>query len=224
MEVSDNSSQEDMCLAPLLSDALPSRQGAIEHKKIIESRWFSRRWTLQELLAPQALQFYDQNWTIIGTQKSLADHISTAAGFAYPPTATSVAAKMSWAFKSETTRPENIAYCLLGLLDVNMPLLYGEGDKAFLRLQQEIIKSSNDQFIFAWTREDSLFNGIIAYSPADFKDSVNVMPDEIPGLPQSPYSTTKLGIRDWTHSYSGGLTQLTLLLARSFFLCKGSVT
>ncbi|KAG7006581.1 hypothetical protein G7Y79_00014g037560 [Physcia stellaris] len=142
------------------------------------------------------LQSKVQNWLKIGIRKSLADHISTAAGFAFPPIATSVDAKMSWAPKRETTRPEDIAYCLLGLFDVNMPLLYGEGDKAFLRLQQEIIKSSNDQFIFAWTREDSLFNGIIAYSPADFKDSTDVMPCEMPGLPQSPYSIMNLGIRD----------------------------
>ena len=62
MHVSDDSSPEDMCLSPLLSDALPSRQGAIEHKQIIESRWFSRDWTSQELLAPQALQFFNQKF------------------------------------------------------------------------------------------------------------------------------------------------------------------
>jgi hypothetical protein len=62
----------------------------------------------------------------------------------------SVAKKMSWAAHRETTKPEDIAYCLLGIFDVNMPLLYGEGQKAFMRLQEEIIKRSNDLSIFAW--------------------------------------------------------------------------
>jgi hypothetical protein len=57
---------------------------------------------------------------------------------------------MSWASKRVTTRPEDVAYCLLGIFGINMPLLYGEGDKAFLRLQEEIIKTSDDHSIFAW--------------------------------------------------------------------------
>lgn len=55
---------------------------------------------------------------------------------------------MSWASGRVTTREEDIAYCLLGIFDVNMPLLYGEGGKAFMRLQEEIIKRSNDLSIF----------------------------------------------------------------------------
>jgi len=61
----------------------------------------------------------------------------------------SVAQKMSWASQRVTTRPEDIAYCLLGIFEINMPMLYGEGEKAFLRLQEEIIKRSNDLSIFA---------------------------------------------------------------------------
>jgi hypothetical protein len=60
----------------------------------------------------------------------------------------SVAEKMSWASKRKTTRLEDTAYCLMGLFDVNMPLLYGEGRKAFYRLQLEIIKNSPDESIF----------------------------------------------------------------------------
>lgn len=61
-----------------------------------------------------------------------------------------VARRMSWASGRETTRIEDQAYCLMGIFGVNMPLLYGEGGAAFLRLQQEIIKSSSDHSIFAW--------------------------------------------------------------------------
>ena len=53
----------------------------------------------------------------------------------------SIAARMSWASKRETTRTEDMAYCLMGLFDINMPLLYGEGDKAFFRLQEEILRT-----------------------------------------------------------------------------------
>ena len=56
---------------------------------------------------------------------------------------------MSWAAKRETTRPEDIAYCLMGIFNVNMALLYGEGRKAFIRLQEEILKSTDDESLFA---------------------------------------------------------------------------
>jgi hypothetical protein len=61
-----------------------------------------------------------------------------------------VAVKMSWASKRQTSRVEDLAYCLMGLFDVHMLLLYGEGQNAFLRLQLEIIKVSDDETIFAW--------------------------------------------------------------------------
>lgn len=63
----------------------------------------------------------------------------------------SIAEKMSWAAQRTTTRIEDLAYCLLGLFDLNIPVLYGEGHRAFQRLQQEIVRASNDQSIFAWS-------------------------------------------------------------------------
>jgi hypothetical protein len=82
-----------------------------------------------------------------------------------------VAEKMSWAANRQTTRPEDTAYCLLGIFDVNMPLLYGEGERAFSRLQEEIMKRSNDNTIFFWTPswpEKQHFYGMLARSPKDF--------------------------------------------------------
>ncbi|GES61640.1 HET-domain-containing protein [Aspergillus terreus] len=67
-----------------------------------------------------------------------------------PVSSASIARRMAWAAHRQTTRPEDVAYCLMGLFSVNMPMLYGEGDKAFLRLQEEIMKQSDDQSIFAW--------------------------------------------------------------------------
>jgi len=87
----------------------------------------------------------------------------------------SVALKMSWASKRETTRAEDMAYCLMGLFDINMPLLYGEGGaKAFRRLQEEVMRQTDDHSIFYWrdpTANRSTFRGLLARSPAEFRDS-----------------------------------------------------
>ena len=83
-----------------------------------------------------------------------------------------VAQIISWAAYRTTTRVEDRAYSLIGLLDVNMPMLYGEGKKAFHRLQLEIIRSSNDQSIFAWGHNSEYvrIGSILADDPSDFKD------------------------------------------------------
>ncbi|KAF6832212.1 hypothetical protein CPLU01_06311 [Colletotrichum plurivorum] len=124
------------------------------------SRWFSRGWTLQELLAPpwaENVLFYNDKWERIGSRSSLCKDLSTLTGISefilldsprYRDC--SVAQRMSWASRRETTRVEDTAYCLLGLFDINMPLLYGEKDRAFRRLQEEIMKVSTDQTLFAW--------------------------------------------------------------------------
>ena len=94
------------------------------------SRWFTRGWTLQELLAPRNITFYDREWTEIGTRWSLRDEISSATGITQDhilnPEKACIAVKMSWAARRTTTRLEDEAYCLLGLFDLNMSLLYGE--------------------------------------------------------------------------------------------------
>jgi hypothetical protein len=91
----------------------------------------------------------------------------------------SVAQRMSWVSGRLTTRTEDIAYCLLGIFDVNMPLLYGEGSKAFRRLQEEIVKHNNDATIFAWNPDGSLQNhklcSIFAPSPAMFSGSSRIV-------------------------------------------------
>ena len=120
-----------------------------------KSKWFTRGWTLQELLAPSDLVFFDQSWTDIGTKTSLRNEISeithidpeTLLGEDF--TRCSIATRMSWASHRITTREEDIEYCLLGLFGVNMPTLYGEGKAAFTRLQHNIIQLSTDHTIFA---------------------------------------------------------------------------
>ncbi|KAK5661794.1 hypothetical protein OQA88_9896 [Cercophora sp. LCS_1] len=145
------------------------------------SRWFSRGWTLQELIAPQDLDFFDNNWKKFGSKLSMADSLSSITGIPSMVLSgrrvlsdCSVAMRMSWAASRQTTRAEDIAYCLLGIFDVHMPLIYGEGRGAFRRLQEEIVKRYNDLSLFAWEqpseaeREGPQFLDLFAASPAAF--------------------------------------------------------
>jgi len=123
---------------------------------IMASKWFTRGWTLQELIAPVSVEFFARDWTPIGTKEELSDALSHITGIDEPTLKgrdvkeVSVAKRMSWASKRVTTRIEDLAYCLIGIFGVNLPLLYGEGERAFIRLQEEIMKSSDDQSLFAW--------------------------------------------------------------------------
>ncbi|KAL8934367.1 MAG: hypothetical protein Q9216_005947 [Gyalolechia sp. 2 TL-2023] len=123
-----------------------------------ESVWFERGWTLQELLAPRYMEFYDRNWNFMGTKESLADFLESVTGIAksYLTGASdfrqaSVATRMSWMAGRTTTLAEDIAYGMLGLLNINMTIYYGEGPKAFMRLQKTLMENSTDETIFAWT-------------------------------------------------------------------------
>ena len=168
----------------------------ISHKKtkdhrehFARSRWFTRGWTLQELLAPSRLIFFDHNWEPIGSRSALSKEISsiTRVGEEYfQPDAdmgsvrrslstASVSERMSWLSRRKTTRVEDLAYCMLGIFDVNIPLLYGEGHKAFIRLQEEILRVSNDHTIFCWTWDPrhvpSHWASMLSPSPRTFEDS-----------------------------------------------------
>ncbi|KAI1078760.1 heterokaryon incompatibility protein-domain-containing protein [Whalleya microplaca] len=121
------------------------------------SRWFFRGWTLQELVAPFDVVFYSHPWNYIGTKLGLNEIIESITGIHklvlshdIPISEISVATRMHWANKRQTTRVEDMAYSLLGIFDVNMTLLYGEGSKAFGRLQEQILRATEDHTIFLW--------------------------------------------------------------------------
>ncbi|KAF5350749.1 hypothetical protein D9758_010379 [Tetrapyrgos nigripes] len=168
------------------------------------SRWFERGWTLQELLAPEYIVFFDKDWTKIGTRWSLRDVISVVTNIPIdvlegrPIDKYSVAQKMSWAAFRETTRPEDESYCLMGIFSVSMPPIYGEGgEKAFMRLQQEIIRVSDDRSIFAWISEQGGERGLLARSPWEFRYSGQVRAsstDAIIGNSPSSYSFNNNGL------------------------------
>ena len=121
------------------------------------ARWHSRGWTLQELIASLFVIFVACDWRTIGTKQDLAPLLEEITGVPRQVltrethfSAVSVAERMSWASGRSTTRVEDKAYCLMGLFNVNMPTLYGEGRQAYYRLQQEIMKQSFDTSLFAW--------------------------------------------------------------------------
>lgn len=121
------------------------------------SRWFTRGWTLQELIAPRYLVFLSSDWKLLAKRSELAAVIEQITGIEdevltgwKPLRAVSVAKRMSWASGRQTTRVEDEAYALMGIFDIDMPTLYGEGARAFHRLQEEILRRIPDQSIFAW--------------------------------------------------------------------------
>jgi hypothetical protein len=178
-----------------------------------KSRGFTRGWTLQELIAPREVEFFSKEWNKLGCRSSLFREISEITRIGHSVLrdnknalqGKSIAQKMSWASRRCTTRSEDMAYCLMGLFDVNMPLLYGEGTKAFIRLQEEILKRSNDQSLFAWTaprpdgtdKAETLVGGFLASSPSYFEHSHHYVPCNHPSRLlrlTRPYSMTNMGL------------------------------
>ncbi|KAI5926377.1 heterokaryon incompatibility protein-domain-containing protein [Camillea tinctor] len=166
-------------------------------------RWFSRGWTLQELIAPRHVKFYidelakkgchknknvDRRWISIGSKKDLVGALSIVTRIDSPILLSeqsldsiSVAGRMSWAAGRQTSREEDIAYCLMGIFGVNMPMLYGEGSKAFQRLQEEIMRESDDHSLFVWRAKPESarrfpYRGLLADSPDEFVYSEGIEP------------------------------------------------
>ncbi|KAI0539386.1 hypothetical protein GGR58DRAFT_524670 [Xylaria digitata] len=181
------------------------------------SRWFSRGWTLQELIAPPCVVFYTRAWSRIGTRSALESIIAEITGISINALNGdnldnfAVAEKMSWASWRTTTRVEDEAYCLLGLFGVSMPLIYGEGNKAFRRLQ-EIIRQSDDESIFACELSafgsKSSLGGVIeqsrllALSPRNFRSSGGFRRSKMtcglngePLTSTSPFMVTNKGVQ-----------------------------
>ncbi|KAI4246670.1 MAG: hypothetical protein LQ352_006334 [Teloschistes flavicans] len=191
----------DYCYAHL-ADLDPAwKEGDRKTEDLRQCRWFRRGWTLQELLAPSNIHFFDSEWCYLGDKHTLLDQISSATGIdtVYIKDRTqirkaSVAARMSWAAHRQTTRLEDEAYCLMGLFNVNMPLLYGERHKAFKRLQYEIATSTDDESLFAWHAVLPQ-SGIFAPSPKAFAMSGDMIQTFRPRIEREPYVITNRGLR-----------------------------
>ncbi|KUI68341.1 Vegetative incompatibility protein HET-E-1 [Cytospora mali] len=135
-----------VCLA-LLSDV----ENADGDEGFMNSRWFTRGWTLQELLAPDDVRFFDRGWLELGSKLSLEHRhlISRVTSIPEifllknaPLSLASVAERLSWAARRNTTRTEDSSYCLLGIFDITMPLLYDASLEETSPQQQETFKGA----------------------------------------------------------------------------------
>lgn len=121
---------------------------------IRSSEWFTRGWTLQELIAPASVEFFSSEGKRLGDKRSMEQQVSEITGIPVqalrgdPLSSFSTTERMSWATKRTTLLDEDLAYCLMGIFDVHMPLIYGEGKKALNRLSEEIDKASK-----GWLRQ-----------------------------------------------------------------------
>ncbi|OSD01110.1 HET-domain-containing protein [Trametes coccinea BRFM310] len=161
--------QADVCFA-FLYDVDERKAVDDPFEALSHSKWFTRGWTLQELVAPSEVLFLGSKWRVFGTKSTLAEAISLVSDIEIeilthtkPLSSISVARRMSWASHRQTTRVEDVAYSLMGIFNVNIPIIYGEGSKAFYRLQEAIVREIPDQSIFAWGDLDD-------YHPDAFPD------------------------------------------------------
>lgn len=221
----------EVCFA-YLEDVGDDHDPRLKDSRFRRSRWFTRGWTLQELISPAVVVFVSKDWNVLGTKESLADVVEEVTGIDRDVLAhttsldsVSVARRMSWASKRQTTREEDRAYSLMGIFGVNMATIYGEGANAFVRLQEEIIKHVPDQSIFAWgpilyddevlyrnlgpysTNDDSRYwqsRNLFAWSPDAFVSSANItsiplqtLRDRLVSTPLtfSEYTASSFGLR-----------------------------
>ncbi|KAI0799970.1 heterokaryon incompatibility protein-domain-containing protein [Fomes fomentarius] len=202
-------SEAQVCYAFLDDVPDSSRQDpTVEASSFRKSKWFERGWTLQELIAPTVVFLMSQNWQRLGTKRFFAETIEQITGIDRAVLIherflddVSVARRMSWAARRRTTLVEDRAYSLMGIFGVNMPTIYGEREKAFVRLQLEIIRQSPDQSIFAWgtmiayqdleNNKNSLsdhhewasgYRCLLASEPGLFASCENIEPISIDGL------------------------------------------
>jgi hypothetical protein len=196
--------QAEVCyayLADVPSDIFNHLAGCIG-PEFTRCKWFIRGWTLQELIAPSKVIFLDKEWQEMGTKSSLQDDLSKITSIPVNVLSgddglerVSVAQRMSWATNRKTSRVKDRAYSLMGIFGINMPLLYGEGKRAFVRLQEEIMKVSDDHSIFAWKSKDQDHGGLLATSPDAFEESADIILGHNPSnTTNSPWNVSNKGI------------------------------
>ncbi|KAI6155055.1 heterokaryon incompatibility protein-domain-containing protein, partial [Pisolithus tinctorius] len=140
------------------------------------SEWFRRGWTLQELLAPQTVLFYTQNWSLYKdltpsnhkTDVAVLEELERVTGIEtrfltnFSPGLDDARSRLQWAALRHTTRPEDIAYSLFGIFNLHLPVLYGEpAENALGRLLSEIISQSGDISVLDWVGEASSFHSCL---------------------------------------------------------------
>jgi hypothetical protein len=145
-----------------------------------EDVWFTRGWTLQELLAPWRMKFYGANWIPLTSNINDKENMELMAALSgatriplddlrhFQPGTKNVHQKMMWASTRTTTRIEDVAYSLIGIFDVTMMIAYGEGKRAFHRLMEAIVHKCDEWQIFAWAGPSSSDSAAFPDSPRGF--------------------------------------------------------
>ncbi|KAH7077543.1 heterokaryon incompatibility protein-domain-containing protein [Paraphoma chrysanthemicola] len=154
-----------------------------------EQRWFTRGWTLQELLASSDALFFNHRRKYMGDKTTLGLWLSEKTGIPLealqgaPLSEFSIEERLSWAKHRQTKREEDAAYSLLGIFGVSMPLVYGEGrDNAYNRLLTAVISASQSR---------ELVQRYGSYLPSTERPSLakNVgKPPDVPGTMIGPSS------------------------------------
>ncbi|KAK4664723.1 uncharacterized protein QC763_0073680 [Podospora pseudopauciseta] len=194
-----------LCVVYLEDFALTDGQLTPTKADLQPCRWFTRGWTLQELVAPRDIIFHDCNWTQCGSKVQLLNILYRITSIDITILQSSdklyqvpVAQKMSWAAKRNTTRIEDMAYCLLGIFGIHMPLIYGEREKAFLRLQEHIAQKTNDMSLFAWQHSKTELglrhSGILASHPSWFAGASDIKHWLDPVIPTPSWIITNTGL------------------------------
>ena len=195
-----------------------------------KSRWHTRGWTLQELIAPDAVIFLSSTWEELGNRVDLAGLVENITGVPSGiltgedrPAEWGVSNRMSWASRRQTTRIEDEAYCLMGLFGISMPTNYGEGKRAFIRLQYEIMQHQEcDMSLFAFgevlEQDEIIRDGIVmkgfdehidrgahwqyllADSPRQFRNSFGYIPSLGPNALQR-YPDPRVSLGCYMHLY-----------------------
>ncbi|KAI6164621.1 hypothetical protein EDD17DRAFT_1775523 [Pisolithus thermaeus] len=138
---------------------------------LVKSKWFKRGWTLQELLAPRVMRFYDQTWTpcVRGPEynhKLVPEWLDALQRATTIP----VYEKLRWASSRVTQRTEDLAYCLFGIFDLSLQPQYGEGERAFGRLLVELIRVTQDTSLLDWIGKRSERCSILPVGPSGFRE------------------------------------------------------
>lgn len=174
--------------------------GSSNTSDFAQEPWFTRGWTLQELLAPEKMKFYGQNWEPLSDDPDdkhprdlptlLEDETSSTIPPSQPDILTAITRltdieshdltsfsrgidnihqRLRWASRRTTTRIEDMAYSLIGIFDVSMPITYGEGQRSWFRLMEIILQQCKSWEIFVWAGEWSPYSSAIPRSPKGYE-------------------------------------------------------
>ncbi|KAG2030353.1 hypothetical protein BDR03DRAFT_974707 [Suillus americanus] len=162
--------------------------------------WFTRGWTLQELLAPEKMKFYGKDWKPLSdnfddkhprdlvipsideisipitpsqpdilTAITRLTEIESRDLISFSPGIHNVHQRLRWASRRTTKRIEDMAYSLIGIFDISMPITYGEGQRSWFRLMEIILQQCKSWEIFVWAGEWSPYSSAIPRSPKGYE-------------------------------------------------------